>query len=164
MTRTQRSTAGGGPGGETGAPRVCQVQEGSSSSRGRSPSLAHSIHRCSASHGQLAGLPAHLQEVDTCSREDVTKYLGLLCLLTVFVLFQKASHHLSHTQKPPGFHKLSFPVVFGDGQDGSHFSALSLTVQSQYGNWKMALCTFGESNRTPCNSHLSCKVELGQVA
>lgn len=113
---------------------VCQVQEGSSSTRGRSPRQAHSIHRCSASHGQLAGLPAHLQEVDTCSREDVTKYLGLLCLLTVFVLFQKASHHLSHTQKPPGFHKLSLPVVFGDGQDGGHFSALSLTVQSEDGS------------------------------
>lgn len=95
------------------------------------------------SHGQLEGLPAHLQEVDTCSREDVTKYLGLLCLLTVFVLFQKASHHLSHTQKPPGFQKLSFPVVFGNGRDGRHFSALSLPVHSQYGNWKMDLCTFG---------------------
>lgn len=53
--------------------------------------ISHSHAPVFCPQDQLAGLPVHPQEVDICPREGFPKHLGLLCLLALSALFQKAS-------------------------------------------------------------------------
>ena len=66
-------------------------------------------------HDKLTSLPVCRQEADTCPGKDLPlsedQIWGVLCLLSLLAVVQKAYHHLNH-QTPPSLHQLPINVGF----------------------------------------------------